>query len=288
MGACASAEPPRDYIQRAIKIVVVGEHGVGKTSLLTRFCSGQWSEDYMPSMFDPPSLRRDVDGKPVMLSLWDTAGETDYDRLRPLSYPQADVVLVCLPTARMQRSGCSLAEHARLVDTRWKEELHTHAPGVPLLLIGTKLDMATMWALDGVECEELEQAQGEALADVIGAVGYLTCSAKTGEGVRDVFDAAARTVMQPQSSWLVQRAVPVALAVPVAEAAPHEAEAVANVALTAVPPAAPACAKDARGDGGGSGGSVGDQLKGGDGRIRRTSSSGSNSSSSSSSGSETD
>jgi small GTP-binding protein len=36
-----------------------------------------------------------VDGKTISLGLWDTAGQEDYDRLRPLSYPQTDVFLIC-------------------------------------------------------------------------------------------------------------------------------------------------------------------------------------------------
>merc|ERR1712087_739652 len=74
-----------------------------------------------------------VDGKPINLGLWDTAGQEDYDRLRPLSYPQTDVFLVAF----------SLISRASFenVKQKWWPELKHHCPGVPMILVGTKIDL---------------------------------------------------------------------------------------------------------------------------------------------------
>src|ERR1700722_18080431 len=101
-----------------------------------------------------------VDGKPISLGLWDTAGQEDYDRLRPLSYPQTDVFLICFsivspPSFDNVRSKVSHAPPASLGDTgtgrtrqrevnqcaQWAPEIKHHAPGIPIILVGTKLDL---------------------------------------------------------------------------------------------------------------------------------------------------
>lgn len=67
----------------------------GKTCLLIVFSKDQFPEVYVPTVFENYVSDIEVDGKQVELALWDTAGQEDYDRLRPLSYPDTDVILMC-------------------------------------------------------------------------------------------------------------------------------------------------------------------------------------------------
>ena len=64
---------------------------------------------------------------PYTLGLFDTAGQEDYDRLRPLSYPQTDVFLVCFSVT----SPASFEN----VKEKWFPEVHHHCPGVPCLIV---------------------------------------------------------------------------------------------------------------------------------------------------------
>ena len=91
-----------------MKVTVVGDGAVGKTCLLLTYTTGQCPGDYVPTIFDNYNANVCVDGQLGQLSMWDTAGQEDYDRLRPLSYPGVDVSLACYSTCSPSRKHALL------------------------------------------------------------------------------------------------------------------------------------------------------------------------------------
>jgi len=174
-----------------IKCVVVGDGAVGKTCLLISYTTNAFPGEYIPTVFDNYNANVTVDGKSINLGLWDTAGQEDYDRLRPLSYPQTDVFLVCFSVI----SSSSLEN----VKTKWVSEIQHHAPNVHILLVGTqshlRKDDATIKQLDTLQQQLVDVESARRMAKEIGAVKYLECSALTQEGLKQVFDDAIRAAM---------------------------------------------------------------------------------------------
>ncbi len=179
-----------------IKCVVVGDGAVGKTCLLFVYANNSFPEDYIPTVFDNYSANVLVDGKTVNLGLWDTAGQEEYDRLRPLSYPGAHCFLVCFSV--VSPNSYDNVKH------KWFPEVNHHCPNTPIILVGTKVDLREF----DDELEKLKAkgqapvtaAMGEKLKDQIKAKAYVECSAKTQENVKTVFDMAIRIVLRPQPS----------------------------------------------------------------------------------------
>lgn len=130
---------------------------------------------------------------PYILGLFDTAGQEDYDRLRPLSYPSTDVFLVCFSVI----SPPSFEN----VKEKWFPEVHNHCPGVPCLIVGTQIDLRQ----DPLIIERLQRQRlsvinfdsGVRLAKELKAVKYVECSALTQKGLKNVFDEAIVAALEP-------------------------------------------------------------------------------------------
>ncbi|CAI2189668.1 4014_t:CDS:1 [Funneliformis geosporum] len=172
------------------KLVIVGDGACGKTCLLIVFSKGTFPEVYVPTVFENYVATVPVDGKNVELALWDTAGQEDYDRLRPLSYPDAHVVLICF----------SIDSHDSLenVEEKWYPEVKSFCPDLPIILVGNKKDLR-----NGQQNQKLVTPdEGRSVAEKIGA-RYLECSAKFNDGVNEIFEYATRAALstsKPESS----------------------------------------------------------------------------------------
>jgi len=171
-----------------VKCVSVGDGAVGKTCLLISYTTNGFPEDYIPTVFDNYSCSVMVDGKPIMVGLWDTAGQEDYDRLRPLSYPGTDVFL----TVFAINSRTSYHN----IKSKWVPEITHHCPRTPIMLCATKADLRH----EGGDI--ISESEGQQLAAEIAqqaglkAVPFYCVSAKTQENMKACFDHVIRLAME--------------------------------------------------------------------------------------------
>ena len=219
----------------AKKLVIVGRQMVGKTHLLRRwtedrYYKGENGYSYMYTVYeDPVGQLSSYKGQWVDLAMVDTGGSDDYDRLRPLSYPDTDVVLICYGINEID----SLDEVDEMVRRlhytyqscilpiiyimfqlafanfwspsfpnvlQWIPEIRNFGLDVPFILVGLQSDLRR----DDTRSDDekvnaralLSYADGKLVADNIGAAAFLECSAKDNIGVEEVFHVATKVAME--------------------------------------------------------------------------------------------
>jgi len=126
--------------------------------------------EYVPTVFDNYSANVLVDGRAVSLGLWDTAGQEDYDRLRPLSYPGTDVFAIVY--------SITSATSFRNID-KWLAETRHHCPGTPAVIVGNKCDLEDSRHVTYDEAMAFARREG---------CRFYECSALTQKGLKAAFD----------------------------------------------------------------------------------------------------
>uniref|UniRef100_A0A6J0UGE8 Rho-related GTP-binding protein RhoF n=1 Tax=Pogona vitticeps TaxID=103695 RepID=A0A6J0UGE8_9SAUR len=173
--------------KKELKIVIVGDGGCGKTSLLRVYAEGTFPEQYAPSVFEKYTTSVTVRKKEVILHLYDTAGQEDYDRLRPLSYQNTNVVLICYDVMNPTSFDNVLI--------KWSHEVNHFCRGTPVVLVGCKTDLRKdkehLRKLRSAQQEPITYSQGEEVCQQMNADIYLECSAKFRENIESVFREAA-------------------------------------------------------------------------------------------------
>ncbi|KAG6812835.1 Rho GTPase [Tricholoma furcatifolium] len=193
MPLCGSSSTNSGFGRKPIqrKVVVCGDGACGKTSLLNVFTRGFFTQVYEPTVFENYVQDILVDDQMVELSLWDTAGQEEFDRLRSLSYAETNVVMICFSVD----NPVSLEN----VESKWIDEILEHCPGVKLVLVALKCDLrddrGVRERLQRYGTHAVEYEEGLAVARRIRASRYLECSSKHNRGVTEVFNEAARVAL---------------------------------------------------------------------------------------------
>ncbi|KAF7344528.1 Cell division control protein 42 [Mycena sanguinolenta] len=194
-------------MDNTIKVVLIGD---GATALCITYSTGNFPADYIPTVFDGWAGTITIGTEPWIFGLFDSAGQSEYDHLRPLAYPQTDVFVVCFSVGML-----ASFENVR---EKWFPETHHFCPGVPCIMVATQIDLRSdkkvVMQMARRGQAPVTTAQGERMAFELGAAKYLECSAKTLEGVKNVFIQArilCSTDISNCSSQAVAAAVPYAL-----------------------------------------------------------------------------
>ncbi|XP_045760638.1 ras-like GTP-binding protein RhoL isoform X1 [Maniola jurtina] len=141
-----------------------------------------WTHTVGISRFDNYLDRITVDGQEVEMALWDTAGQEDYERLRPLSYNGTHCFLVCYSVG--SRSSYENVIH------KWYPELKHFSSSVPIVLVATKIDLRTSGKA------VITTQEGKTLKKKIRAAQFVECSALERENMDEVFEEAVRAALR--------------------------------------------------------------------------------------------
>ncbi len=174
----------KHLMKMEVKVVVVGDGAVGKTSLLISYTEKRFPEEYVPTVFDNFLVNVNVPGFPgeTGLALWDTAGPEEYSRLRRLSYPSTNVFFLCFSIVfRPSFSN---------VESKWVPELRFDRKGfrdAEIFLVGCKSD------LRGSGTDEVTVEEAKQLCERLNLQGYFETSARQLK-FDNVFDTAILSI----------------------------------------------------------------------------------------------
>ncbi|OAF66553.1 GTP-binding protein RHO1 [Intoshia linei] len=170
------------------KMVVVGDGAVGKTSLLISFAKDEFPELYVPTVFETYLATVEVGNCLIQLSLWDTAGQEDYDRLRPLSYPDTDVALGVF--------AVDSTDSFNNIEEKWAIELEHFCKDAKKVLAAQKVDLREdpeiINMLSLVNQKPLQSSHTKEMCLKVNFDTHHECSAKTKIGIKELFESIAK------------------------------------------------------------------------------------------------
>lgn len=158
------------------KITVVGDGGVGKTSLIQKFTNNTFKKEYIKtigaqfSVFD-----KEIEEDKVKLLFWDIAGQDDFNFLRPAFFKNSQSAIIVYSLEENQLGEDSF-EHIQ----NWVKDIYSYCGEIPVVVFANKADLVAEQKLNISKLAELVKKNN--------FLGYFTTSAKTGQGVIEAFN----------------------------------------------------------------------------------------------------
>ncbi|MFX1316380.1 MAG: Rab family GTPase [Promethearchaeota archaeon] len=159
------------------KISIIGDGGVGKTSLIKKFTKGTFEKDYIKTIGAQFSrYDKEIKGDVINLVFWDIAGQDDFNFLHPLFYKESRAsIIVCSLEVN------DLGKNSFLHIKNWYNESNKYCGNIPVVLFANKVDLVNQKNLNELEIQEIVKEYN--------FLGYYITSAKTGQGVIEAFNA---------------------------------------------------------------------------------------------------
>lgn len=160
----------------SLKLIIVGSTHVGKTSLVSAFFEQQFETQTVSTV--APAFSSAKVNLPnettVELQIWDTAGQEQYQSISQMFYRDAQIAFVCYDK-----------ENYESIE-QWIVHVHDHVPECLIILVATKTDLLSTDQLAE------ERSKGKEFQYKYGCAGFYTTSAKSGQGVQELFHGAAQ------------------------------------------------------------------------------------------------
>ncbi|MFX0033977.1 MAG: Rab family GTPase [Candidatus Hodarchaeota archaeon] len=170
-------EEKKDFV---FKITVIGDGGVGKTSLIKKYTQGSFQKQYIKTLGAQFSKYDEkIEGNMVKLFFWDIAGQAEFSFMRPTFYKGSKAAIIVF--SHGPGEGGSFKN---IIE--WHEDIKKYCGNIPIILFGNKIDLVNIETIDDNKAEEI--------VDERKFLGYYRTSAKTGTGVYEAFQAIIKNL----------------------------------------------------------------------------------------------
>jgi small GTP-binding protein len=170
----------KDFV---FKITVIGDGGVGKTSLIKKYTKGSFKKEYIKTLGAQFSKYDEkIEGSAVKLFFWDIAGQAEFSFMRPTFYKGSKAAIIVFSHApdELDKSFNHIYD--------WHEDIKKYCGDIPIVLFGNKIDLVD----DGsIEIDKVEE-----VVDERDFLGFYKTSAKTGNGVYEAFQAIIKNLYE--------------------------------------------------------------------------------------------